>query len=493
MDILQKHFEHMEELERRREEELPATKYLIEQFEKVLRDETVLTDRMANAVFKNHRVLRNARLKERARRKYRTGDKTLDPDHLIEDNERYDAIQNEKKEHNNYLRRLKGKSGSKLSLEEQLSIRDWIREKQKWVAEVESDQEYIQYVFAAQPIINEYESELVRTQEYMKEDSSHAEAVAIEAAKKRRCLQAPAPEPLAIESSGTTTTITRTQESASVNGALVKKHVPTSSGTIDSYIIQSDVFTRMDELQRQYCDLIGIEPPHTNPRARNVVQWDICDTCNIEMIAMEKEGAQSCPQCANSVMMVDMTFRAVPFSHPINAPKSRGSYEKLSYMEKWMRMVSGEMNSEIPDEDWGTIYQEAINRRWSVVDRPMVRKLLKDLGFVKYYDLTHMITNELNGVPLVKFTNEEKKTLIAMFHEANELFDKCPYEVKRRSSFISYPYFFYQACKLAGYEQCLDAFPLLSGTAHKKHHDQIWKWICENKTTEPKWTFHPTV
>lgn len=509
MDIIEKHQERMDELEYRREYELPETKEMIENFQRVLGDESALTDKMANAVFKNHRILRNARLKERARRKKSTGDKTLDANHLIEDPDRYEAIQTEKKEHNNYLRRLKGKCGSKLSSEERMLIHDWIRDKQQWAREVESDQEYIDYVFKSRPIIEEYERELERTQEYLREDSEHAELQAIAEVQKRQRITdgseregggahkrqrtTEADTTLALvtlppDNSSSTSTASALPAATS---SVVPKYIPKRVGTIDSFVIQSDAFSRLVELQHEYCALVGLDPPKQSSNKRTV-QWHMCAQCNVEMIAIPAEGSQTCPSCAESVPLVDTSLRTVPFNHPVNAPKSRSSYEKLSYMEKWMRMVSGELNSEIPDEDWGRIYQEAMHRRWSVVDRNMVRKLLKDLGLVKYYEMAYMITNELNGVPLVKFTAEEKQTLIAMFQEANTLFDKCPFDVKRRSSFISYPYFFYQACKLAGYQRYLDSFPMLIGQANRKHHDRIWKWICDNKETDPSWTFYPT-
>jgi len=158
-------------------------------------------------------------------------------------------------------------------------------------------------------------------------------------------------------------------------------------------------------------------------------------------------------------------------------------------------MVSGQMNREIPDEDWNKIYAECINRRLHVVTREIVRKILCALKMTHYYKFAHIITNELNDVPLIHFSPDEEHTLDCMFEEAVEMCQQCPKEIKQRDNFISYPYFFHQACKIAGFHHYLPAFPLLTGRDNLKRHDAIWEWICRNKDTligGPKWKFYPT-
>jgi len=474
-DILKLHEEKMDEFAHRLEVEVPETKTQLEQLSLVLRDEARLTDALANAVFKNHVMLRNASAKEKARKKHERGNDVVDKEHLVDDTEAYARIQDEAKEHKNYLRRLKGKTASKLTADERRSIERYIDERRAWIAEVESGEEYLAYVFEAQPVIDAYERETVRLQHYLLEENDELEQRALaDAVKRQRVLLLPAPPAPA---------------------ALVVHTPPQRAATtLDGCVVQSDSFSTIREIQAQYCQVAGVpDPTGILAARRQITNAGFCTTCHIEMLVDTKEATTTCPQCAVVTRHIDLSLRSVPFGEPINAPKSKGTYEKTTYKDKWMKMVSGELNNEIADEDWTTIFLECTRRRWTVVTRLMIRKLLKSLNMTHYYDNVPAITNELNDVPLIKFTDEEKATIDTMFDEAVALFDACPVEIKQRRNFISYSYFFYQACTMAGYHEYCQAFPLLCGKENLKRHDRIWKWMCEHKQGEPAWVFYPTV
>lgn len=477
-DLLRMHEEHMDMLEHRRDYELADAKAQVAQFELVLQDKAKLTDAMANLVFKNHSVLRNARMKERARRKYSRDD---DNEDYVADETAYLHIQQIAKEHTNYLRRLKGKSASKLSADERIAIEQFIREKTKWIEEVASDAEYIGYVFAAQPIVDEYICESARHQKYLEEESADVRARSIAEASRgpRRITQGN--EPLQIDGPGALV----------VANAVAEPEPVTRGGNIGSYIIQSDAFTRVQELTSQYYELVGLPDPTPAPPP-SPRSLDFCKTCHVETIINETEAIRVCPQCGVVERYQDTSMRSVPYGETINAPRSKGSYEKRSYYETWKKMVSGDLNGEIPEEDWLEIFQECMSRRLKFVTREIVRKILRTLKKTHYYKYAPAITNELNNIPLIKFSAEEEATLDAMFEDAVRLFDECPRSIKQRNNFISYSYFFYQACTMAGFLEYRESFPLLCGKDNRKRHDRIWEWMCANKTGEPKWVFYPT-
>lgn len=484
VDLRALHEAKIEELEHILHVEVPQTRQQLQKLKMVLRDKETLTDALANAVFKNHNIVRNANLKKRAVKRREKGDEKGAEKHAVP-NDAYERIQSEAQEHKNYLRRLKGKSANKLNPDEIYAIEKYIEKKEEWLRQNEDGKDFINYIFKSQKIIEEYETEEDRVQNYLQEANEEHDTIAIEEARKQQRIEGP--------TSSTALAIVTSPKNISKAVVTTNKRF-TNNTNITSYLAQTDAFSRKLELQSEYLQLIGEEDvTGLKMEQMKTTETLYCNTCHVERLVDLPNACIVCPSCAVSERYTDNSLRTVPFSHPVNAPRSKGTYEKKTYYEKWKKMVTGQLNSEIPEEDWQKIYLECVNRRYNFIDRSMLRKLLRTLGMTRYYELIPMITNELNGVPLIKWSVEEEKTLDTMFDEAVELFDRCPIEIKRRSNFISYSYFFYQACTMAGYLEYRESFPLLSGIDNKKRHDRIWQWMCENKTGEPVWVFYPTV
>lgn len=489
VDIIKLHEQKMDFLENRRNVKLPETKEQVSAFEAVLRNEFELTDAMANAVFKDHRLLKNARMREKQRRKMDKSSVNLEYTEISDD--AYERIQQQAKLHTNRLRRLKGKSASKLTTDEINEIKSFIAKKKEWIREVESDEEYMSYVFAASKMIDEYKEELKKVQEYEKDQNESMQVQAIRDAKRQKC------EPLAIEHHNTVTDliIHENVEQACTDLEVAVSHAEIKNNNIMNWVPESDIYVHLSEIQADYFEFIG-EPDPTGYRLKKAFdqsELDIyCQECHVEFIIDVTHAEKSCPQCGQVFKWVDNSLKTVPFGDSINPPKSRATYERKTYYEKWKKQVSGALNSSITDEDWAIIFKECTERQWETVDKVMIRKLLKQMNMSDYYDLVPVITNELNGIPLVKFSPEEEAALDEMFDEAQDIFERCPWEVKQRTNYISYAYHFYQCCRMLGYNHYLPAFSLLVGEGNLKHHDRIWKWMCEHKEGEPKWEFMPT-
>lgn len=508
VDIVALHESKIEELEHILHVEVPHAREQVAKLKLVLKNKDHLTDALANAVFKNHDIVRNANLKKRSVKRREKGDEKGAEEHSVDD-EAYQRIQDDAQEHKNYLRRLKGKTAAKLTKDEVYMIKSFIEQRERWIARHENGYDLIDYVFKAQPLLDEYTKECERVQSYLHNANDEHDKLAIDEARKRQRITSSTYTSVDSTSNNIVATITppppppvsHIQPSTAIT-ALATIPVDLSkrrSGTvpsINSYLAQTDAFSRTRELQSEYLQLIG-EEDVTGLRWEQLAAADhnslYCDTCHVERIIDHSEACIVCPSCAKSERYNENSLRTVPFADPVSAPRSKGTYEKKTYYERWKKMVTGQLNNEIPDEDWQQIYLECVNRRYNFITRAMLRKLLRTLGMTRHYELVPMITNELNGVPLIQWSRDEEKTLDAMFDEAVDLFDRCPVEIKRRSNFISYAYFFYQACTMAGYLEYRESFPLLTGIDNKKRHDRIWQWMCENKTGEPKWVFYPTI
>lgn len=510
VNIAALHDARMDALLRQRDVELPEMRALLVRFENVLRGSDELSDAMANLVFKDHELLRNYRAKEKFRRKRANGeissasnkkvdvDDTLASEHNVPD-DAYARIEAAAKEHLNRLRRLKGKSGARLTIAERFAILDFILVKRQWCDDVESGRELLEYVFETRDLMDEYACEMKKVDEYIDDEQRELnrredqpiEFLSSSSKTPLDCLLIEQP-PADDNNNNDSDEDNSSDEDEDEDD---EERPPPATAALDSIIIESDVYRSLTELQTRYFALANIRRNDSTHAKLNVRAFDVpyCVDCHVELVVETSSATQTCPRCGVSQRYQDMSLQNVPYGEPFNVVKPRSSYEKRTYYEKWIKSVSGALNGQIPEDVWARLYRECVSRKWATVTKQMIRLLLKQLRLSEYYIYASTITNEFNGIPLILFSAEEKAALDNVFEEALVLFDRCPQHIKRRSNFISYSYFFFQACSMLGYTEYAPVFKLLSGHDYLKRHDRIWRWMCDNKTTEPRWTFFPSV
>jgi hypothetical protein len=107
------------------------------------------------------------------------------------------------------------------------------------------------------------------------------------------------------------------------------------------------------------------------------------------------------------------------------------------------------------------------------------------------YDCDIALTYAFNEVPPPKLTEQQINTLLTMFRETDMWFEKCPDRIKCRTSMIGYVYLIYKYCEMLSWDEFLPLIRLPKETT-VKNYDNIWEWICANRTQEPHWAFMKT-
>jgi hypothetical protein len=218
----------------------------------------------------------------------------------------------------------------------------------------------------------------------------------------------------------------------------------------------------------------------------------VCASCGVMRVRDDHQAQATCPQCAVVVPMQATDHTAFNFGDEPELKKGqRKNYDHDGYALKWLQKVQGKIGIEIPESTWTLLFNEFRQRRLATVDEKIVRQTLKRHGLQSFYNAVPFITYKFNEVPLANFSDAEMGVLSDMFKEAFEAFQRCPMEIKQRTSFISYSYFYHKSVELRGWHHYKRCFPLLEGNDYLRRHDRIWKWICENKYKE-QWTFLPT-
>ncbi len=509
----------LEEFRKRSDETLPHTRDQIRHLGLVLRNEGSLTDALVNAIFKDQALVKAAKLAGNQQQEGEEGEGVVEEEAeppVVHYSYGYYAgsrsrmnkatarerLLRKSKEHINYLRRLKGKSARKLTREEVQQIEEWVRDKEQWCHDVELNQDYIDYEAAVAPIMMEYEEELGHVQRQLREQEEtmeRSDQLKKDQKKEKKRIR----KKQRVEAE---------QEKQSTGGGILALLHPTTAAvaafnpgggrirdvssrlmdqSILEYIPPTDTFSRLKELHYQYLRATGQTANVQN--GSRLVSGIICMECGVEREYDRKEAIATCPKCAQCIPFQPQGAQAIAYDHPLNFHKIGNTYERESHSEQWLARIQAKNRRKIPPEVYSAVYGEAKRLGWVTLDKKRVRIILRRLDLTKYYENDVMIATAYNDVPPPELTDEEQATLRRMFKDSQDLFKDCPDEIKQRSNFISYPYFMYQCCYMLSWDHLLPSFPLLTGEDNRRHHDRIWKWMCNNKHSEPGWTFYPTI
>lgn len=467
-----------------------------------------LSDRHVNLIFKNKTLLKSAKREEKFVKKRKRSDDDDEEDaatatrvsfaHLgyvpikfkHNDTTRADLFERAK-EHQAYLRRLRGKTWSKLSTTEQCAIKEYTQTLEQFIEHLRSNEEYLKYMTSAVPLLEQIK---VFTDE-VREDIESAPAC-VPSVRYNRDAQA--------------------LVAVSTSSDIICSS--SSRKTLDAFVVNDESHAKLQQLMSEFTALVdytlnlygeirgsgtvvqNAQVPVANVQPltlvenadANIVSGLMCDACGVMRIIDHTEAIMSCPKCASTKPFQGSGHENFSYKEKPVIEKVKGkNYNHKGYMFKWLRKVQGKLKNDIPDELWQRLFKEFQHNRLTVVNAHIVRKTLKRFKMNAYYNAVPFITYKFNDVPLANFSDEEEVIIGERFDEYHEAFDRCPQEIKQRSSLLSYSYFLRKTVEELGWTHYVKCFPLLEGGDNLRKHDRIWKWICENKKGA-KWTFIPT-
>lgn len=469
-------------LQDRYDREIPNLRSQLNLLEGVLADTETLTDSTVNLVFKNKRLLKNSR----------KPDPKWPP-------ERVERLKKQAKEHNNYLRRLKGKSAKKLDQLEIVEIRRFIDRTLPEVLYVESGREMADFLAETAPLMADYFQEQEELQKKRKLESDEKIRLKQQAdqerkAKRKRAKELEQKVAPSSKAMNLLSIIKKEQD-----GGTVAQEVPTGAshqrGKKEANLITmvgvSDTQTRLNDIQSTYYRTV--ENPVIQPSL--VEQGLVCPTCAVPRVIDMRLGTATCPECATSLDYDPFGKASIPFNEERNVTRvKQQNYERMSHFEDWLDKVSG--NRVVPPEVFSMVFEECQRLGIKTLVDQRTRKLLGRLGRTDQYNNVITITRQFNGTPAAKFTENQRNTLKRMFKESQEPFEKCPWHIKQRTNFMSYSYFNNRCCHMRGWDQYLPCFPLPGGEDVCRRHDRMWKWMIdyhnEQGIGEEQWTFYRT-
>ena len=165
------------------------------------------------------------------------------------------------------------------------------------------------------------------------------------------------------------------------------------------------------------------------------------------------------------------------------------AYKRINHFNEWLSQFQGKESTDIPDILYKRILLELKKERVNDIediDIMKMRKILKNLGYNKYYEhIPHILTKIGKSPP--KLTREIEEELRYMFKQIQEPFSiHCP---KNRKNFLSYSYTLHKFCELLGLDDIAKLFPMLKSREKLKEQDILWRDICKHL----KWEYIPSI
>lgn len=216
-------------------------------------------------------------------------------------------------------------------------------------------------------------------------------------------------------------------------------------------------------------------------------QYICIDTqCNGDKI-VSADGYLVCQKCGlrdNVPMIHDK-----PCFKDNNYDVSTYAYKRINHLKEILSQLQAKETTEIPKSVYDKINNELKKKNINKKELGIIelRKILKKTKLHKYYEHTAHILKIINGTVPPYLTRQQEFQIIKNFKDIQLPYSLyCP---KERKNFLNYNYYLHKICQLIGLHDLVKYFPLLKNNEKLKHHDKIWKKICNHLN----WKFYPSI
>lgn len=176
---------------------------------------------------------------------------------------------------------------------------------------------------------------------------------------------------------------------------------------------------------------------------------DDCPNCGSTMRRLPHEALLSCESCGVCSTYVDASSNSLGFNDEVEY--SQFSYRRVNHFVEWLNSFQARESTDVPQEVFEKIMKKLYERRVMDIQSitpPLIRSILKELKYRKYYENTMLITCRITGRSPPRLTPSQEEQLKFMFLSIQPAFERhCP---RDRKNFLSYSYCLYKFCELLG-------------------------------------------
>lgn len=209
--------------------------------------------------------------------------------------------------------------------------------------------------------------------------------------------------------------------------------------------------------------------------------------CSGEKILCQNDGCITCSVCGafESTLMV---MEKPNYKEPTQ-DSGTYAYKRINHLTEILSQLQAKESTDIPQKIFENILREIKKRKIDKNDLDIfrLRRILKKLNFIKYYEHVPHILQIINGKAPPNFSRADETKIKKMFRAIQKPFSiYCP---KNRKNFLNYSYVLHKFCELLDLDEYIAYFPLLKNNSKLLQHDKIWKNICEYMS----WMFYRSI
>lgn len=212
-----------------------------------------------------------------------------------------------------------------------------------------------------------------------------------------------------------------------------------------------------------------------------------CKKCQCEKTLIQSKGIIVCQQCGDTENYIIDSDKP---SYKEPPPEiNYFAYKRINHFKECLSQFQAKESTNISKEIYDKILFELKKEKKNVkkITKTYIRRILKKLGYNRYYEHIPHIINKLNGNPAPVLPRHIEEKLNTMFIQIQEPYSEfCP---ENRSNFLNYSYILYKFFELLELDEYLEHFSLLKSKEKLYTHDCIWKKFCKRL----KWEFIPSV
>ena len=209
--------------------------------------------------------------------------------------------------------------------------------------------------------------------------------------------------------------------------------------------------------------------------------------CPGEKIICQNDGCITCNECGISEKTL-MVMEKPNYKEPTQ-DNTIYAYKRINHLTEILSQLQAKESTDIPPKIFESILREIKKRKIDKNDLDIfrLRRILKNLNFIKYYEHVPHILQIINGKQPPNFSRSDEAKIKNMFKNIQKAFAIfCP---KTRKNFLNYSYVLHKFCELLDLDDYIAYFPLLKNNSKLLQHDKIWKNICAHM----QWKFYKSI
>jgi hypothetical protein len=200
----------------------------------------------------------------------------------------------------------------------------------------------------------------------------------------------------------------------------------------------------------------------------------IFDCCGDEMLCVENEGGRVCTHCGITY------FMPVNVSTPSSETPTRRPflYKRVHHFANWLKRIQAQDTRQIPTEVFELCK--------SSVDPAVIRGLMKNNGYMKYYHNIPSILLVLTGIQAPALSVALEAQLVRDFQSLELCF--LMVKPKKRKNMLPYAYILYKLFEIHNI-QSMFSVRISKSSSTLTYYDETWMKICSLLD----WSFRNTV